>query len=428
MNAYKLIGPSLLAVLVLARTGLTAPSQGLSSEEQQIADYAAAHVEDAITTLQQIVDIESPTENLAGVKQVGATLSKEFEALGMTTHWIDMPADMKRAGHLVAETHGTQGKRLLLIGHIDTVLSGEKFRREGNKGYGTGTSDMKAGVVVLLYALKALDAAGALDNARIKVMLTGDEEDAGMPYEVSRGDLVAAAKESDAALSFEATIDDTATVGRRGASAWNIEVDGTTGHSGGIFGDVGSGAIFEASRILDGFYRSLKGPKYLTFNPSVIVGGTQATLDDYTGNATGKSNVVPAKVYIMGDLRYISAKQEQAAHAKMSKIVAKNLPGTSARITFQQGYPAMTPTKGNYALLAELSEVSKDLGYGPVPALDPADRGAGDIGFISDLLPSLDGIGGAAGDNSHAPGEWVDLEPTPKLIQKAGVLIYRLSR
>jgi len=273
MNAYKLIGPSLLAVLVLARTGLTAPSQGLSSEEQQIADYAAAHVEDAITTLQQIVDIESPTENLAGVKQVGATLSKEFEALGMTTHWIDMPADMKRAGHLVAETHGTQGKRLLLIGHIDTVLSGEKFRREGNKGYGTGTSDMKAGVVVLLYALKALDAAGALDNARIKVMLTGDEEDAGMPYEVSRGDLVAAAKESDAALSFEATIDDTATVGRRGASAWNIEVDGTTGHSGGIFGDVGSGAIFEASRILDGFYRSLKGPKYLTFNPSVILGG-----------------------------------------------------------------------------------------------------------------------------------------------------------
>jgi glutamate carboxypeptidase len=347
----------------------------------------------------------------------------------MSTRWIDMPADMKRAGHLVAETHGTGGKRLLLIGHIDTVLSGEKFRREGDKAYGTGTSDMKAGVVVLLYALKALHSAGALADTRIMVMLTGDEEDAGMPYEVSRGDLVTAAKNSDAALSFEATIDNTATVGRRGASTWTIEVNAQTGHSGGIFGeDLGSGAIFEASRILDGFYRSLRGPKYLTFNPSVIVGGTQATLDDYTGNATGKSNVVPAKVYIMGDLRYISAKQEQAAHAKMSKIVAKSLPGASARIQFQQGYPAMTPNKGNYALLAQLSTVSKDLGFGPVEALDPADRGAGDIGFISDLLPSLDGIGGAAGGNSHAPGEWTELEPLPRLIPRAALLIYRLTR
>jgi glutamate carboxypeptidase len=88
----------------------------------------------------------------------------------------------------------------------------------------------------------------------------------------------------------------------------------------------------------------------------------------------------------------------------------------------------MTPTKGNYALLDQLDEVSRDLGFPPVEALDPADRGAGDIGFISDLLPSLDGIGGAAGGNSHAPGEWVELAPTSMLIQRAAVLLYRLTR
>jgi glutamate carboxypeptidase len=426
----KTLTEGLLATLVLTCcSGPATALAALSAQEQQIADYAAGHTDDAIGVLQRIVDIDSPTENVDGVRQVGAVMKGEFEALGMTTRWIDMPAEMKRAGHLVAETRGTQGKRVLMIGHIDTVLSGERFRREGDKAFGSGASDMKSGVVVLLYALKALHSVGALDDARIVVMLTGDEEDAGMPYDVSRGDLVTLARASDLALSFEATIRNTATVGRRGASSWNIEVDGATGHSGGIFDkDSGAGAIFQAARIIDDFYRSLRGERYLTFNPSVIVGGTQASLDDATGTATGKSNVIPAKVLIMGDLRYISARQESAVRAKMSRIVARNLPKTSAHIEFHEGYPAMTPTKGNYALLAKLNAVSKELGAGTVEALDPADRGAGDIGFIAPLLPSLDGIGGASGDNAHAPGEWTNLEPLPRLIQRSAVLLYRLTR
>ena len=418
-----------LALLLLVPLSPPLPAQTLSPEERQIADYAAAHTEEAIALLQRIVDIDSPTEDTQGVRQVGAALEPEFEALGMTTRWIDMPPDMRRAGHLFAETRGTRGKRLLLLGHIDTVLKGERFRREGDRAYGTGINDMKSGVVVLLYALKSLHAANALQDTRIVVILTGDEENAGLPHEVSRGDLVAAAKESDAALSFEAAVGNTATVGRRGASSWTIEVAGTTGHSSQIFkDDLGSGAIFEAARIVDGFYRSLRGERYLTFNPSVIVGGTEATFAEVSGSATGKTNVVPATVYVKGDLRYISAKQEAKAHEKMSRIVAKSLPRTSSRIEFHEGYPAMTPTKGNYALLEQVSDVSEDLGYGPLRALDPGDRGAGDIGFVSDLLPSLDGIGGASGGNAHAPGEWSDLTPLPKLMQRAAVYLYRLTR
>ena len=424
----KLVSQMMIALLVAVSFCTYSEAQQLSADEKKIISYVDAHTADAIALLEKIVNIESPTENLAGVKQVGIVFKGELESIGMTAKWLEMPASMKRGGHLLAETNGTKGKRLLMLGHIDTVLNGEKFRREGNKAYGTGSSDMKTGDVVMLYALKALHAAGALKDTRIKVMYTGDEESAGLPLTISRGDMVAAAKESDLALSFENSVGNTATIGRRGASLWTLEVEGKTGHSGQIFKPgMGSGAIFEASRILNQFYEALHTEKYLTFNPSVIVGGTQAELKEVTGTATGKSNVVPQKVIVTGDLRFISEEQKEAARARMREIVAQHLPGTSAKISFRDSYPAMTPTAGNTALLKQLSQVNQDLGFGTIEALDPGDRGAGDIGFISHLIPGLDGIG-ARGGNAHAPGEWADLESLPMLIKRAAVLIYRLTR
>lgn len=418
-----------LLLVFFAHTLIAA--QTLSADEQKIVRYVDAHNNDAIALLEKIVNLESPTQNSAGVKQVGLTLKAEFEALGMTAKWIEMPAQMKRAGHLWAETNGSKGKRVLLLGHLDTVLSGEKFRREGNRAYGTGTSDMKIGDIVMLYALKALHNAGALRDTRIITLYTGDEENSGDPLDISRGDMVAAAKRSDLVLSFEGAVRNTATVGRRGSSSWTLEVTGETGHSSQIFGSrMGSGAIFEASRILQEFYQALSQEKYLTFNPSVFVGGSSnVTMDAATGTgtATGKTNVVPNKVIVNGDLRFISEAQKEAARAKMREIVAKHLPKTNARITFEDGIPAMTPTDENYALLKQLDQVSQDLGFGKVEALDPGERGAGDIAFISHLIPGLDGLGGKGG-NSHAPGEWAELDSLPILIKRAAVLIYRLTR
>lgn len=406
-----------------------AGAPALSPEEQAIVRHVDAHQAQALALLQQVVDIDSPTEDLAGVRKVGRVFQAELEQLGFATRWLDLPADMQRAGHLLAETRGTQGQRLLLLGHLDTVLRGERFRREGNRAYGTGISDMKGGIVVMIQALKALHAAGALRDARIQVLLTGDEESVGVPVEASRRAMVAAAQESDLVLSFEPTVRNTATVGRRGSSKWSLEVEARTGHSSQIFGEaLGDGAIFEAARILHGFHEALRGQQYLTFNPSVIVGGTRAQLDGVSGTATGKHNVVPAAARVEGDLRFISEAQKEAARAKMRAIVARGLPGTSARISFRDSYPAMTPKAGNDALLARLDRVSRDLGHGPVVALDPGERGAGDIAFVAHLLPALDGIGLAHGDHTHAPGEWVDLEPTPRLIQRAAVLMHRLIR
>jgi glutamate carboxypeptidase len=420
---------ALAAALLLALLPCAdARAQKLSADEKKIAAYVDSNREDAVRLLEEVVNVESPTENLAGVRRVGMIFKRELEAIGMSARWIDMPAEMKRAGHLLAATNGTKGKRVLLLGHIDTVLSGERFRREGNRAFGTGSSDMKAGDVILLHALKALHAAGALKDARVTVLLTGDEESSGSPVETSRGDMIAAAKASDLALSFEGTVRNTATVGRRGSSGWALEVEGKTGHSGGIFSEgVGAGAIFEASRIISRFYETLHGEKYLTFNPSVIVGGTDAKLDGASGTASGKSNVIPAKVFVRGDLRFISEEQKESARARMREIVARSLPGTSAKITFRDGLPAMTPSEGNYALLRQLDQVSQDMGFGKVEALDPGERGAGDIAFVTHLIPGLDGIG-AKGGGAHAPGEWADLESLPTLTKRAAVLIYRLTR
>lgn len=414
--------------LTIAVACICVQAQTLSTDEQKIASYIDAHQTEQIALIEKVVNLQSPTENIVGVKQVGMVFKSQLEALGFTAKWIDMPAEMKRAGHLLAERKGTKGKRLLLLGHIDTVLSGEKFKRKGNRAIGTGTVDMKAGAVVLVYALKALDAAGLLKDARIVVMLTGDEETAGRPLQISRRDMVAAAKNADLALSFESATGNRATVGRRGSSNWTIEVTGQTGHSAGIFrNDAGAGAIFEAARILDQFYEALHKEKYLTFNPSLIVGGTQATLNVTAGTASGKTNVIPAKVLVTGDLRFISEQQKEAARAKMRDIVAHSLPRTSARITFEDRYPAMTPNEGNYQLLKELDQVSQDLGAGKMEALDPGERGAGDIAFVSHLIPGLDGIG-ASGGGAHAPGEFVDLDTLSMLTKRAAILLYRLTR
>jgi glutamate carboxypeptidase len=420
----------LIALTLFCAAQDKAGAQTLSAEERRIADYVDAHSEDAVRLLEQTVNVASATGNLEGVKRVGRIFQNEFSLLGFNAKWIEMPPSMNRAGHLFAERAGRKGRRLLLIGHIDTVLEGKPFVRDGAIARGNGTVDMKGGDIVLLFALKALHSTGALDATRIIVVLTGDEENVGSPIEVSRRELMEAARRSDVALAFEAGIEDTATVARRGSSDWKLQVTGVTGHSSGIFSQgVGSGAIFEAARILNAFHEQLKGEQYLTFNPSVIVGGTDVTFDDSQerGSAGGKTNVIAQSVTVRGDLRFISEQQRESAKSRMREIVSRNLPNTKAQITFEDNYPAMSPTKENYALLQLLDQSSRDLGLGKIEAFDPGGRGAGDISFVAPLISGLDGLG-ARGGGSHTPEEFAELDSLAVQIKRAALLIYRLTR
>jgi glutamate carboxypeptidase len=409
----------LLAVVRLSAAGLT-------PVEQKIVAGVEQRREAAIDLLARSIDIPSATENHEGVRRVGDLYAAELRAMGFETRWVDQ-SQVGRAGHLVAEHRGTKGARVLLIGHLDTVLQGEAFRRDGSRAYGSGSADMKSGNAIALEALRALHAAGRLADRQVIVVFTGDEEDTGKPYDVSRAALIEAASRSDVALAFEGYIPGTAVVGRRGFSSWRLEVTGSQGHSSGIFGDDrGAGAIFEASRILSAFFTALREP-YLTFNPSVIVGGTDVTYDPpaFSGTAAGKTNVVPRTVIVEGDMRFLSREQLDRARGKMRALVSAGLPKTAATIDFVDGMPSMAPTDGNRALLAMLDQASKDVGTGPIVAHDPSQRGAGDISFVAAQVAGLDGLGGW-GDLDHAPGEWTGLDEMFALTKRAALLMNRV--
>jgi len=427
---------SLAAALLAIALAADAEAQ-LDDNERAMIDWIDANADASMALLEQLVNIGSGTMNAHGVREVGRILQAELDDIGLETDWIDLPPEMNRAGHLVGKLDGNRGKKLLLIGHLDTVFeaddSFQAYSREGNIARGPGIDDMKSGDVVIVYALKALKAAGVLDGMQVIAFYTGDEEFAGRPLSISRRDLIESGKWADVALGFEAGQysdgTDWATVARRGASGWRLEVTGIQAHSSQVFSeDVGAGAIFEAARILNAFYERVRGEEYLTFNAGAILGGT--TVDyDYElnrGSAFGKTNVVPNTVVVHGGIRTISPEQLERAQEAMLSVVATNLPHTTATLTFDEGYPAMAPTEGNMALQAMFSDINVALGRGPMPALDPLKRGAADISFVAPDTDALAGLGGI-GEGGHTPSESFEVDSMPLAVKRAAIMMYRLS-
>jgi glutamate carboxypeptidase len=400
----------------------------------------------AIALLEDIVNINSGTMNLAGVIAVKDVVAPRIEALGFKVQWVPMQSLDGRAGDLIAEHPcpagtGKCGRRLLLIGHMDTVFEpSSSFQRysivpgtNGNVATGPGVNDMKGGLVVMLAALEAMKTAGALDNAEIRIVLSGDEERHGSPLSVSRKDMIDAAKKSDMALEFESggIVDgkEVQSISRRSAGSWRVETTGRTGHSSQIFGErMGDGAIYELTRILDEFRRELREPG-LTYNVGLVLGGatTAMNANGTGGEATGKTNVIPPAALALGDMRTLDNDQTTRVQAKMRAIVADHLPKTGAVITFEESYPAMAPTQAGHALVKQLNEVNASLGLPVMEEMDPMLRGAGDIAFVAPYVPGLVGTG-AMGEGSHAEGETIFLDSVPRQAKRMALLMYRLSK
>lgn len=390
--------------------------------------------------LQHVVDQNSGTMNFAGVEAVRRMVEPEFTALGFTTEWIDMTG-ADRAGHLVARHAGSRnGKRLLLIAHLDTVFEPDspfqRWNREGDQAQGPGSGDDKGGIAVIIAALRAMQAAGTLKNANITVFLTGDEEDAGSPLSISRRDLVAEGKKADVALDFEDLAVDEGqefgSIARRSAGSWTLTVTGRSGHSAGVgTGTPGGsyGAIYELARIIDTFRRELPDDR-LTYNVGLVGGGASAKLDSdrIRVDATGKTNIIAATAVARGDLRALTEEQIERTRAKMRTIVAQSLPGAKAEISFDEdAYPPMPPTEANRALLAKLNLVNRDMGLAQMAELDPAKRGAGDISFVAKDVDGLIGLGPAS-EGSHTARETVDVPSIFKQAKRAAILMSRLAK
>ena len=422
----------LLALLIFP----AAASARLSPEERRMASAVTAGQERTIALLERLVNRNSGSLNLEGVRAVGQMMREELEPLGFTVRWVDMSVT-GRAGHIVA-THRGPGRNVLLIGHLDTVFEPDSpfqhFTRSGNRATGPGVGDDKGGLVVIVAALRAMQEAGTLRNANVTIVLTGDEERTGSPITTARRDLIEAGRAADFALEFENLQRqggvDYGSIARRSSTNWTLTAHGRTGHSSSVCGEnMGCGAIYELARILDAFRRELAEPN-LTYNVGVMAGGTPAALDadGFRTTASGKTNIIAETAIARGDLRSLTPEQDARARSRMQAIVAQHLPNTSATLEFgEDGYPPMAPTEGNRALLGRLNLVNRDLGLPDMPEYDPARRGAADSSFVAADVDTLAGLG-AAGGGSHAEGEWVDLDSLPRQATRAAILITRLTR
>lgn len=432
----RLILAALLLLLApVAALAQSSDGNGASPAEQTMMRTVEAEHDRHIALLERMVNQNSGTLNLPGVRVVGDMVRAELEPLGFQVRWVDM-AETGRSGHLIA-THAGRGRNILLIGHLDTVFEPDnpfqRFVRDGARATGPGIGDDKGGIVVIVAALRAMQAAGTLADANVTVFLTGDEERIGTPLAIARRDLIEAGRAAAFALEFEnlATEDgaDFGTVARRSSFKWTLTTSGRTGHSSGVFNDtLGYGAVYEMARILDGFRRDLPEPN-LTYNVGVIAGGTPAAIDaeGFNVTASGKTNIVASTAIARGDLRTLTREQDERVRARMQAIVDGHLPRTDAQLVFaEDGYPPMAPTEGNRALLARLNAVNRDLGLPEMAEYDPARRGAADSAFVAGDVDTLGGLG-MSGGNAHAEGEWVDLNSIVRQSQRAAVLISRLS-
>lgn len=433
---FALTSFALTCALPVAIAAQSAGATPLSAAERAAAKAVDSHNAEALALLERIVNVNSGTMNLAGVRRVADMLRPELESLGFKTHWVD-GAPFKRAGHLVAE-HAGPGAKLLLIGHLDTVFEPsspfQKFiRLNDSTATGPGVIDMKGGDVVMLFALRALKDAGQLEHMNVVAVFDGDEEDAGRPLSLARRALVDAAAGASAAMGFEDGAGDpkSAVISRRSATEWKLTTSGYPGHASQIFhADIGAGAIFEMSRILTEFYQRLSGERYLAFSPGLALGGTLVSVDSNgtAGTASGKTNVIAETTTVTGDMRTLSPAQLAKTEAAMREIVSHHLPKTGGEITFDDGYPPMAPTDGNRRILAMYDRASRDLGEGGVTAVDPAKAGAADVAFIAGTVPMvIDGIG-LSGHDDHSEKETADLRMLPSQTKRAAVLMLRLSQ
>ncbi len=428
----KLLRSLLPSILFL--TSITLHAQ-LSKVEKKVASAVDVHHVEAMKLLEEIVNINSGSMNFEGVFKVGQIFKAKFDALGFQTRWVD-GKPFGRAGHLIAE-HKGKGKTLLLIGHLDTVfelsIPFQQFKILNDSTVsGPGVGDMKGGDVVIVQSLQALKDAGLLKDMSIIVVMTGDEELSGRPLNLARYDLIEAAKAADIAIGFEDGAGDpnTAVIARRSSSGWELKVTGVPAHSSQIFTEsIGAGAIYEASRIINDFYETLSGEENLTFNPGMMLAGSTVAHDKDMdgGTATGKGNIVAKEAVVTGDIRAISPEQLRRTQETMTAIVGKHLPRTDAQIAFDDGYPPLAPTEGNYMLIRWFSQVSKDLGFGPVVAVNPRKAGAADISFTAGYVDmAMDGLGlGSSG--GHTVNETADPRTISMQAKRAAILFYRLT-
>ncbi|NKB35094.1 MAG: M20/M25/M40 family metallo-hydrolase [Pseudomonadales bacterium] len=399
----------------------------ISEDERKINTWLESQEANMLALLERITNINSGSLNKAGVDELAAIFSAEFRELGFSTsnlpgELIEMPScpgsdyNIDVADHVLATKTGI-GPKFLLIGHLDTVFPPgspfQEFRREGDVMYGPGVADMHGGLVVMLFALKALQEFGELENKSISILLNSDEEIGSLS---SRKYIEEQALGHDWGLVYESSGTNNLTRTRKGLGQARFVVNGIASHAGGAH-EQGRSAIKELAYKIVEIENMTDYETGVTVNVGIVNGGE------------ARNTVAPCAEALI-DLRYPEPQQGMEARQQFENIADQvySYPVDSGEITTEHWInlhrPPKIPTTESDYLLEKTRAIGRLLGQ----ELGVTDSGGGTDGSLTQAvgLATLDSLG-VAGTGAHSNREEARVSSLVERAQLSAVLIRRLA-
>jgi len=384
-----------------------APTQS-STEAQSRLGYFNGRCDEIVSTIRELVEIESPSDNKAAADRAAEAVAHRFSQLGGEVR-IHQAKDF--GNHLQVDFAGdSNAKPVLLLGHYDTVyplgtLATMPCRAVGDKLTGPGVLDMKSGIALMLHALAALQDWHKQDLHKeawhggsprpVTVLLVSDEE---VGSDSSRSITESLAKEAAAVLVLEPSygLQGAVKTARKGVGEYLVKVTGKASHAGLDF-QKGANAILELARQIERISSFTELKRGLTVNVGIVSGGS-------------RTNVVPAEAAAQVDVRIARIKDAAGIDKKLRSLRPSNRK-CKIEITGGINRPPMERTAGVAALYAQAAAVARELGW----KLGEAAVGGGSDGnFTASMgIPTLDGLG-AVGDGAHAPHEHILISELPR--------------
>lgn len=415
------------ALLIAVPAVAAAAGADLDTEEARIRDALAARQDRMVELLARWVEINTGTRNRTGLQHFAKQIVPELEALDFEVT-VEPGSRIERPGSepfvtgplIVARRSPGAGHetapRFLLSGHMDTVFEPESpfrhFERspdDPGTATGPGVADMKGGLVVMLFALKALHERGELDRAAWTVLLNSDEEIGSLG---SRSRIEAAARRATFGFVFESAREDGAMVrSRRGLGQFHLSVTGVAAHAGSAH-EKGRSAVRELAHKALRIEEMTDYERGITLNVGTFEGGT-------------KRNVVPAHAEAWVDLRYDERAAGEEIRERMRELAGRSfVDGTRTRLWGRLHRPPKPASPEVDRLLGLHEEVAGALG---VAVPEPVHAGGGTDGSLMAGvgLPALDSVG-VVGANAHTPRELVDLASLAERASLAAILLRRL--
>ena len=346
--------------------------------------------------LAELVNIDCGSYTPEGVNRVADAVSARMNALGFDVERrAHEPTDgAPQLGDLLIGRSSGDGPRILLIGHMDTVFdpgtaAARPYRSRGDRAFGPGVTDMKAGLLAGLHAIQALKANGRAPNV---TFVANPDEEIGSPF--STPIIRELAPQHDAVLVLEcARANGDIVSARKGIADYHLDLVGRAAHAG-VEPEKGRSAILEAAHQVLALHDLNGRWPSVTVNPGVIRGGT-------------RPNVVPERCELQVDLRAASMDAFEAASAEVERLAgAPTVDGVSIEIRRIAGHPPMEKSGASARLVALTTAIATELGF---DVADAATGGASDANTTAALgIPTLDGLGPVGGDD-HSVDEWLDL-------------------